>query len=216
MTLVKGKRQLTWLETWEGHNGYKESCFPINTVGQWHRLPKKVVQFLSLEVSNPWMDEDLSRLVWPQSCPCCELKVKPKNSWGPSQSEWSYDPLICKQKFLIIWQNGSNAVMGIIASWFHLWLSDIFPVRVIRVSDLFLLFYIIQRSKQTQQLTTECINNNFLCCNNSLCGKDTFKRVHYLTLFFILLNMFTRPWAWKLWKHSLDFYLFHWSDMHLH
>lgn len=130
------------METRKSHNGYKESYFPINTVRQWHRLPEEAVQFLPLEVSNPWMDEDLSSLVWPQNCPCCELKVEPRNSWGPSQSHRCSDPLICdKLKFLVIWQHGSNAVMGIIASWLHLWPSDVFPVRVIRVSDLFFLFY---------------------------------------------------------------------------
>ena len=31
----------------------RRSCFPVRTVRQWHRLPKEVVKFLSLEVFKP-------------------------------------------------------------------------------------------------------------------------------------------------------------------
>lgn len=47
-------------------------------VPQWHKMPRCVVQSLSLEVFQPWPGEAMSSLVWPQNWPSCEQGVWPE------------------------------------------------------------------------------------------------------------------------------------------
>ena len=44
--------------------GYKEKYFTIRMVRHWNRLPRDVVDALSLETFKAWLDQALSTLIY--------------------------------------------------------------------------------------------------------------------------------------------------------
>jgi len=55
--------------------GIRKHFLTLGTVKGWIRLPRKVVQSLSLQVFKTWLDKALNKLLWAHSWACCEQKV---------------------------------------------------------------------------------------------------------------------------------------------
>ena len=66
----------------------------MRTVQQRSRMSREVEQSPSLEISKTQLDQPLSNLGWPQTCPCFEQEAVLDNPYGPFKPELSHDPLI--------------------------------------------------------------------------------------------------------------------------
>ena len=61
------------------------------TIKCWKALSREVVQSLSLEFFETWLEKALRSPVWPHTWPCFEQEVGAETSWGPFQPKLSYE-----------------------------------------------------------------------------------------------------------------------------
>ena len=71
--------------------GVRKSFFTLRTVRQWERLPREIVQPLSLEFFKTELDRALRNLVWPHSWPWFEQEVGLETFGDLFQPELSLD-----------------------------------------------------------------------------------------------------------------------------